>query len=368
MAKKDYYQVLGVDKKASADEIRRAFRRLAQEHHPDKGGDAEKFKEINEAYQILSDDKKRAQYDQFGAAFDGAGAGPGGFNWGDFSQGFGGFQGANGAQGSAGMDDLGEMLGDLFGLGGRRGRQAGPRRGADLEVDLTIELKEAVFGTEKSIDLNKKNRCEHCHGTGAEPGHKVVTCMNCRGTGQITVSQQTFLGQFQTVQTCGECRGSGRVPEKKCSICDGRGTKVRRNTIKLKIPAGIDNNEGIRLKGEGEAGDFAGPAGDLLVRIKVRPDLHFRRERNNIISREEIPFHVAALGGKVKVRTLAEEVELKIPTGTQSGQLFKLKGHGAPDIRGYSRGDQIVEIVIKVPQKLSGKQKKLLEELASELN
>lgn len=372
MSKKDYYQILGVQKNASADEIKRSFRRLAQEHHPDKGGSHDKFKEINEAYQVLSDEPKRKQYDQFGTTFDGAG-GPGaggfggaGFNWQDFAgaQGFGG-QGFNGAQGFD-FQDLGDIVGDLFGMGGRGG-QRGPSKGRDLQYNVTIDFKESAFGLEKTLNIKKKVVCATCKGAGGEPGTKTKQCATCKGAGQVRKTQNILFGSFQTVATCPDCHGQGQIPEKVCHVCRGAGVETKAQDLKVKIPGGIADGQAIKLSGAGEAGEHGAGSGDLYVVVSVKPDHVFDRHEDNVLSREEISFPLAALGGKTKVRTVDGDIELKIPAGTQSGQVFKLKGHGMPSLHGHARGDQWVTIHVKTPEKLSGKASKLINELSAEL-
>lgn len=358
---KDYYQILGVSRTASQEEIKRAFRRLAQKHHPDKGGNAEKFKEIGEAYQVLSDVQKRRQFDQFGTTFEGMHGH--GFSWQDFAQNFGRQEYGFGGPGiSFDLGDLGEMMGDIFGFG-RASRKVGPRRGNDLQTETTIDFAEAVFGTVRRINLSKKSVCSHCQGNGAEPGSKIINCFGCQGSGQVQFTQSTFLGAIQTVRTCSDCQGVGQTPEKKCRQCAGRGAVQASKEINVKIPAGIESGEIIKLANEGEAGERGGPPGDFFLIIRVRPDERFQRENNDITSRREIPFTTAALGGKVNVVTIHGEIQLKIPAGTQSGQVFKIKGKGVPNRRGFGTGDHLVEIVVAVPKRLSSSQKQLLKEL-----
>lgn len=357
---KDYYNILGVDKNASKEDIKRAFRKLAHQYHPDKeGGDAEKFKEVNEAYQILSDDKKRSQYDQFGSTFEQAQAG-GGFS------GFEGFRDASGfANGfNINMEDLGDVFGDFFGFGGGRKQRAsyGPKRGNDIEASLEVGFEEAVFGTEKELSLDKIITCDHCHGNGAEPGSKIITCPQCKGTGQIKQSQRTILGTFQTVTTCPTCKGKGKYPEKACSKCNGLGVIQGTKNIKVKIPAGIDNGEIIKLGGQGEAGLNGGPNGDLFIAINVKPHSRFKRKGYDIYTKEYISFKQAALGDKIKVQTIDDGVKLKIPEATQTGTIFKLKGKGIPKLRGFGRGDHFVEVIVETPRNLTRAQKKALEE------
>jgi molecular chaperone DnaJ len=347
---KDYYNILGIDKNASKDEIKRAFRKKAHKYHPDKdGGDEEKFKEANEAYQVLKDDKKRQTYDQFGSdAF--SGGGPGGFGGG---QGFGGFD-FSGFQGS---HDFGDIFGDIFGGGSRRSRE---RRGSDIQVDIDLDFLEAVFGVEKEISLTKTSNCERCAGNGAEPGSGMETCSECSGHGIVTKAHRTILGTMQSKVTCEKCQGSGDTPKKSCTTCHGGGVEMKKQTSTVSIPAGVDHGNTLRIREEGEA-IRGGKNGDLFVRLHVRADKRFDREGFHIYSEAKIGFTQAALGTKVDVETVDGKVELDIPHGTQSGSVFRLKGKGVPSRRG--RGDHYVTATVLTPKKLSRKEKKLLEEL-----
>ncbi|MFA6594222.1 MAG: molecular chaperone DnaJ [Candidatus Buchananbacteria bacterium] len=358
----DYYKTLGVNKSASADEIKRAFRKLAHEYHPDKKtGNAEKFKEINEAYQTLGNEDKRRQYDQFGQTFPGGGRPGGGYYGGNpFGQGFGGFN-----QGNVNFDfgdagDLGDIFGSFFG-GAAGGRQT-PRRGADLQTELTIDFKEAVFGAEKTIELNKQIICDICGGSGAEPGSKINTCKTCNGRGRVVRAQQTFLGTIQTEAVCPQCQGAGQMPENKCHKCHGNGHVRGSEKIKITIPAGIDNGQSLRLSGKGEAGE-KGRSGDLLVRIRVRSHAKFRRDGFNIYSAYHLSVKQAILGDKVEIETVDGSVNLKIPEGTQSQTKFKLPGKGVTHLNARGRGDQIVEVIVDIPKNLSRADKKLLEQI-----
>ena len=353
--KRDYYEVLGVSKSATADEIKRAYRKLAMEHHPDKhGGDDAKFKELGEAYETLKDQDKRAGYDQFGHA------GPQGnpFNGGGSSQGFGGFDPSG-----AGFD-FSDILNQFMGGGG--GSQRGPGRGRDLEVGITIDFIEAIFGVEKTVSLSLDDTCEHCHGNGAEPGSKVKTCDTCNGRGQVTRVQQTILGAMQQAATCPTCSGRGQIPEKSCSVCRGAGVMRRSRNINVKIPAGVDNEATMRLSGNGAAPKGGGPKGDLYVQIRVRPDRRFSRHGRDIHSQATISMIDAALGTEVEVETVDGRVTLKIPAGTQSGKVFKLSSRGVPVLGRSSRGDHLVTVTAEIPTKLSTKQRQLLEQFASE--
>jgi len=366
---KDYYNILGVAKNASKEEIKKAFREKAHLYHPDKpGGDEKKFKEINEAYQVLGNDEKRQQYDQFGATFDQQGGFGGNMNWDDF------MRAARGGGTYSNVDfdlgDLGDILGDLFGGGygfgnATRGRKT-TTRGRDIEVDLNLEFKEAVFGTEKTIELYKLTTCDKCQGNGAEPGTKISECKTCQGQGHVRTVQRTILGHIQTVRDCPECRGEGKKPEKACTKCGGQGRIKQKVDLPVKIPAGIDNGMSLKMAVSGEAGIKGGKAGDLYIHIHVKPDPYFKREDSNILFSAEISYSLAALGGKIPVKTIDGEVDLKIPAGTQSGKVFILRGKGVPHFQHFGRGDQLVEIIVKTPEHLNKKQKELLEKLREE--
>jgi molecular chaperone DnaJ len=341
------YTILGVDKSASQDEIKKAFRKLAHKYHPDKeGGDEEKFKEINGAYQILSDSGKRAQYDQFGdAAFGGGGGGPGGFG------GFGG-QGVD-----FDMGDLGDIFGGMFGGGGRRAKKA---RGNDIQVDVTLEVKDVVHGKEQSIDLRKLDSCETCDGSGAQGG-KTDTCKECKGAGHNTVGQRTPFGVIQRQVTCPVCSGRGEVPEFACADCDGAGVRKQDSHITVTIPAGVDDGATMRVRGRGEAAPHGGEAGDLFIRIFVKRNKKFVIDGRSIRSKIDVGFTQAALGDEVKVKTVDGEVKIKIPAGIQSGTELSISGEG---IEGdWGRGDHIVTVHVKTPKKLNKKQKQLMKEL-----
>lgn len=365
MNKEDYYKTLGIDKNASVEEIKKAYRKLAVKYHPDKGGGKEaeaKFKEINEAYQILSDPQKRKAYDQFGHNGPRMSGGPGGggFNYQDFSQGFsgGGF--------NINMDDLGG-IGDIFSeMFGGGGRQRQPRKGADLEASIAIDFMEAANGTEKEIVLDKYSECENCKGSGAEPGSGIKTCSSCDGSGQIRKDRQTMLGIIAQTAVCEKCKGTGKIPEKNCSICRGKGRLKDRRPIKVKIPAGIDSGQVIRLSGKGEAGPAGIPAGDLYLTIMIRSDKRFNREGANVLSEAEISFPQAALGTTIDVETIEGKIKLKIPAGTQSGKVFRLSGRGIPVLNSGRRGDHLVTVNVKTPTNLSRKQKKILEDFENE--
>lgn len=347
---KDYYDILGVGKGASDDDIKRAFRRLAHQHHPDKsGGDDAKFKEINQAYQTLGDADKRKKYDQFGEGYEQMGGHPG----------HGGFD-FNGAGANFDFSGIGDMFGDIFGAsqgGGRRG----PAQGRNIQMDVTLDFKEAAFGAAKSFEVYKTMNCDTCGGNGAEKGSKLVDCIGCGGSGQVRKVQQTILGSFQTVAVCSRCNGQGKLPEKSCKKCGGAGVAKGTREISINIPAGIADGEVLRVSGEGEAMPHGGRAGDLFLAVRVRPDKRFARDGFDVRSIAEVPFSRAALGGEVSIETIDGPVELKIPAGTQPGAEFRLRARGIPHLKRSGRGDHIVEVTIAVPKKLTREQKRVLE-------
>lgn len=357
MSKRDYYEVLGVSKDASADEIKKAFRKLAVKYHPDKdGGDEVKFKEASEAYEVLKDAQKRQRYDQFGHAGVGGSSGSAG---GNPFEGFGGFGNGQGFEFNFGGDGgLGDIFGQFFGGGPDRG----PVRGRDVETQITLDFEEAVFGVERKLSLTMEDECSHCKGTTVEPGSSMKTCPTCKGAGQQTRVMNTMFGAIQQAVTCETCKGRGKVPEKVCTVCKGKGTERREQDITLKVPAGIDDGATIRLKERGEATANA-PKGDLYVHIRVKAHKKFTREGDIILSEEHVPMVDAALGTEIEVDTVDGKVRMKVPAGTQSGTDFKLSGHGVPHLRGSSRGPHIVSILVDTPTKLSKKQKELLEQL-----
>jgi molecular chaperone DnaJ len=365
----DYYQTLGVSKGASTDEIKKAFRKKAHEFHPDKGaGNEAKFKEVNEAYQVLSDAQKRQQYDQYGQTFDQAARNGGGGPFGGYQQqggnpfgDFGGF-----GQGGGVEFDLGDIFGDIF--GGRQEHSAGRNRGIDLEMGISINFEEAVFGVEKNITLEKQDACKTCGGNGAEPGSKVVTCPKCHGQGQIRTTRRTIFGNVASSIACDRCNGMGKIPEKPCHTCGGSGVLRQEKTIEVKIPAGIDNGQRIRVSGEGEAGYRGSQPGDLYLVVKVSASKEFTRDGFNLLKDLPISFTQAALGAKPIVKTLDGDIELKIPAGTQSGSQFRLKDKGVPHINNPKRrGDLLITARVIIPQKLSKKEKDLLKQLAEEM-
>ncbi|MFU0791421.1 molecular chaperone DnaJ [Cerasibacillus sp. JNUCC 74] len=346
MSKRDYYEVLGVGKDATKDEIKKAYRKLARKYHPDvnKESDAaDKFKEVKEAYEVLSNDQKRAQYDQFGHA-------------GPQNQGFGGF---GGAQDFGGFGDIFDMF---FGGGGSRRDPNAPQQGADLQYTMELTFEEAIFGKEADIKIPKEETCDTCSGSGAKPGTKIKTCSHCNGTGQLNMEQNTPFGKVINRRVCNFCNGTGKIIPEKCRTCGGTGRVKKRRTIHISIPAGIDEGQQIRVSGKGEAGINGGPPGDLFVVVKIRPHEFFRREGDHIFCELPLTFTQAALGDEVEVPTVHGKVKLKIPAGTQSGKTFRLKGKGAPNVRGYGHGDQHVKVKVITPTKLTERQKELLRE------
>ncbi|WP_440322943.1 molecular chaperone DnaJ [Laedolimicola sp.] len=352
--KRDYYEVLGVDKNADDATIKKAYRQLAKKYHPDMNpGDKEaevKFKEASEAYAVLSDPDKRRQYDQFGhAAFEGgAGGGAGGFGGFDF----------NGA-------DMGDIFGDIFGdlFGGGRGRRAnnGPMQGANLRTQVRVTFEEAVFGCEKEIELTLKDECTSCHGTGAKPGTSPVTCPKCGGKGQVVYTQQSMFGMVQNVRPCPDCNGTGKIIKEKCPDCYGTGYIASKKKISVTVPAGIDNGQSIRIRGKGEPGVNGGPRGDLLVEVIVARHPIFQRQDMNIYSTAPISFATAALGGTVRIKTVDGEVEYDVKAGTQTDTRVRLKGKGVPSLRNKNtRGDHYVTLVVQVPTDLSKDAKEAL--------
>lgn len=345
--KRDYYEILDVSRNADANEIKSKYRKLAIKYHPDKNqGDKEaedKFKEATEAYEVLSDPKKRQIYDQYGHSGLESSGFSGASNFEDIFSGFG------------------DIFEDIFGFSGSRRGKSRPRKGADLQYEITLEFSEAIFGTEKEIDIEKAVNCPTCAGTGAEPGTSAERCSHCKGTGQYSQSQ----GFFTVRTTCPYCRGRGQVIKTPCSTCRGRAQVSQKKTVSLKVPAGVDNGSRLRLTGEGESSPSGGPAGDLYVFIKVKPHEFFHRQENDLVCVMEISFVQAALGDKITVPTVDGEEILKIPKGTQYGETFRFKGKGAMSLRTGLRGDQIIKIDIKTPVNMSKKQEELLSQFDS---
>lgn len=351
MAKRDYYEVLGVGKNATEAEIKKAYRKLARQYHPDVAKDdpqaAEKFKEVAEAYKVLSDPDARARYDAMGhAAFEQGMGGAGGFDP------FGGF------------DDLGDIFDMFFGRGGGMGRQQrGPQKGADLRYDYTMEFIDAAFGKEIEIEVPRSETCPHCRGNKAEPGTPIVNCDACGGKGETQQVRQTPFGRMVNVMTCTKCRGEGKIAKQTCSECHGNGTVHRRRRVTVKIPAGVESGMRVRVAGEGEAGMRGGPPGDLYVFVTVKPHSFFERDGDDVVCEVPISFSQAALGDEIDVPTLEGKTKLKIPEGTQTGTSFRLRNLGIASVRGYGRGDQRVIVKVVTPTKLTARQKELLREL-----
>jgi len=356
MATNNYYEILGVTKSASKDEIKKAFRKLAHKHHPDKNGGVDsKFKEINEAYSVLSDDKKRAEYDAYGRVFgggQGAGAGAG------QGQGFGGFDFSGFAGQGAGVDfDLGDIFEGVF--GGRQGSKT--KRGRDISIDLEISFEESVFGVERRVLLSKISVCDKCSGSGAEVGSEMKKCSYCQGGGKIRETRKSFLGSFTSLRECDKCSGKGNIPSKKCSTCSGVGVLPKREEITINIPSGIENGEMIKLAGMGEAVS-GGISGDLYAKIHVLGHPVFRKEGNIIFMDLDIKISDALLGVEKEIKTLDGEIKLKIPAGIDSGEILRIKGKGMPVGQGR-RGDLMIRILVRLPKKISRSAKKLIEEL-----
>ncbi|HLV10713.1 MAG TPA: molecular chaperone DnaJ [Halanaerobiales bacterium] len=350
MAKRDFYEVLGVDKGASEADIKKAYRKLARQYHPDVNpGDKEaeaKFKEVTEAYEVLSDSEKKSRYDQFGhAGFDPNGFGGGGFN----GQDFGGF---------------GDIF-DMFFGGGMRGRR-GPQRGTDLQYRLEIDFEKAAFGGQEEIQIPRTEACENCNGSGAKPGTGSSTCPVCNGTGQVRSSQRTPFGHFTQTRVCERCGGEGRIVETPCSVCNGKGRVRKRRKITVNIPAGVSTGSRLRMTGEGEAGDKGAPAGDLYILIQVRQHQIYTRKEDDIYCEVPISFIQAALGDEIEVPTLEGKVKFTIPAGTQPGTTFRLKNKGIAHLNGYGRGDEFIKVKVVIPESLSEKQRELLKEFAEE--
>ncbi|MGL5693639.1 MAG: molecular chaperone DnaJ [Peptostreptococcaceae bacterium] len=357
--KRDYYEVLGVSKSADEKELKKAYRKLAMQYHQDRNHDnkeaEEKFKEINEAYEVLSDETKRRTYDQFG--HEGVN-GQGGFG----GQGFGGF-------GQGGFEDIfGDIFGDMFGggFGGSGRRRRGPERGADIRQNVSISFSEAAFGKNVSIKINRSEECDECHGTGAKPGTSRKTCPTCNGAGEVRTVQRTPFGNIASSRPCSACNGEGEVIESPCSKCGGKGNTRKVKTIEVDIPAGIDDGQMIKLTGQGEVGSKGGPRGDLYIVVNIKQHELFTREGYDVYLEMPVSFVQVALGGEIEVPTLDGKVVYNVPAGTQTGTVFRLREKGIQKLRGNSRGDQYVKVVVETPKQLNEKQKELLRELAKE--
>lgn len=361
---KDYYQILGIAKGASQEDIKRAYRRLAHKFHPDKGGDAGKFKEVSEAYQILSDADKRSQYDKFGRVFEG-GVGQEGFS--GFRWGFPGAE-AGDEEGSSGFSfdfDVGEIFEDFFGGADAQGRDL--RRGKDMEMELEIPLEATLQRKEEVIPLQRFITCARCQGVGAEPGSKVKECFSCRGTGQVQQIRRTIFGSFTRGGMCPECEGEGLQPEKPCNVCKGEGRVKGQEALKVQIPAGIDSNQILKIADKGEAGRRKGKAGDLYIRIHVKPHQVFQRKGDDLFVHMPILFSQAVLGDEVEVPTIeGTSILLTIAPGTESGKILKVPGKGIPHFAGLGRGSMNIEVQFKIPKKLTPQQRELLEKLQKE--
>ena len=364
-SKRDYYEVLGLQRNATADDIKKAYRNLALKYHPDrvpaekKKEAEEKFKEVSEAYEVLIDDKKRANYDQYGHAGVEGSFGKNGFQWQDFHH----FDDVKDIFGEFDLGDLFRGFGvnaDIFGgeYGGGRGSRRGGQRGHDLEFRMPITFDDAVFGTEKSITIPRYETCQECGGTGAKAGSKTERCSSCGGRGQVSGSS----GFFNVIRTCPSCGGQGQVIKTPCPACGGRGRSKIKRTIKVKIPAGVDTGSRLRIHGEGEAGERGGGHGDLYVVLEVEPHELFERHGSDIFCEVPTSFVTATLGGEVEVPTMEGKIKMKVPAGTQSGKIFRLRGKGIVDVHGYGRGDQLVKVQVEVPTDLTADQKKALKE------
>jgi len=348
MEKRDYYEVLGLTKSASKDDIKKAYRKLSKQYHPDlnkEPGADEKFKEIAEAYEVLSDDQKKARYDQFGHEDPNAGFGGGGFGGG----GFGGFE---------------DIFSSFFGGGGRRQDPNAPRKGDDLQYRMNIKFEEAIFGKETEIEIPKDETCDTCHGSGAKPGTKPETCSTCNGAGQVNQAVDTPFGRMMNRRTCSTCHGTGKIIKEKCSTCHGEGKVQKRKKIKVTIPAGVDDGQQIRVTGQGEPGINGGPAGDLYIMFRVQGHNEFERDGDDIYYELKLTFPQAALGDEIEVPTVHGKVKLRIPAGTQSGAQFRLKDKGVKNVHGYGTGNQYVTVKVVTPEKLTERQKQLLREFA----
>jgi len=358
----DYYQILGIEKNASADEVKKAFHKLAHKYHPDKGGDEKKFKEINEAYQVLSNAEKRQQYDQFGQTFDNAGQPGGGFgqdfNWAWQNQNV-----------NFDPEDLGDIFENLFsfGGGGRRASKKDIRKGKDIQVEMEISLENTLKQTEKKISLMKQILCNRCNGNGAEPGTKINECFSCRGVGQVQQVKRTILGSYTSFTVCPECNGEGTKPEKACNVCKAEGRIKGEEVINILIPAGIDNNQVIKIEGKGDAGKKGGKAGSLFIRVFVKKHPIFMRKGDDLYMAQDINYSQAVLGDEIEIPTI-EGVKniLTVPAGTESGKVLRISGKGIPYFGRSNRGNMYIELIIKTPKKISKKQKELLTELQKE--
>ncbi len=361
----DYYDILGVSKDASQEKIKKSYRRLAHKHHPDKGGDEEKFKKINQAYNVLSDEKKRSQYDRFGKA--GASAGASGFDFGG-EQGYQG-QGFNFDFGSGGFDNMGDVFEQIFSnFGGQRRSRTKTRKktnkGNDIKVDVEVKLEDILTQTKKEINLSKMVDCPKCNGTGAENTKDIKTCPKCNGSGKIQQERRTIFGAFAQERACPKCNGQGKIIKNTCNKCNGEGRIQKQETIEVTIPAGVENGQLLKLSGKGEAAYREGEPGNLYIRIHVKNNTSFRREGKSLYLTKKIPYSLATLGGKTKFKTIiGKTISLKIPSGIKSGKILKVKRKGVPHLSGRSRGDLFVKIKVDIPDDLNKKQKEALKKL-----
>ncbi len=363
----DYYKTLGVEKNASQEEIKKAYRALLRKFHPDRGGDEKKMKEINIAYQVLGDKEKRAQYDKFGRTFEGAagGQGFGGFDFGNFWQ-----QAGAGAGAGAGFDfeNLGDIFEEFFGSRMRRGEREDIKRGDDIELEVALDLGQILEDSTEEVVISKYIQCSRCSGVGAEPGTKVKECKTCRGTGKVQQMQRTFFGTITRHTVCPDCGGQGNVPEKPCNVCKGEGRIKSKEKIKIQIPAGVDSGQVIRFQGGGDAGRRGGRAGDLYVKINVKPHSLFERKGDDLYTEKEINFSQATLGDEIEIPSLEKnkKIMLKIPKNTDSGKVFKITGKGIPHFNGFGKGNLYVFVHIRTPKTLTRKQKELIKKLRQE--
>lgn len=371
MSQKDYYKILEVSKSASKDDIKKAFYKLAAKYHPDKKtGDEAKFKEINEAYQVLSNEQKRKEYDTYGQTFSGAGSNAGGPQGGGFGagQGFGGFD-FSGFQQGGGMDfdfeDLGDIFGDIFGgFGGRAG--AKQKRGRDMQLEMDISFEESIFGIERNVLISKVSTCKTCHGSGGKVGTKMESCSKCNGKGKINDIKRTIFGAMQSVKICDECHGTGKLPKEKCDICRGAGVHNNKEDIKISIPPGINNGEVLRMSGMGEAVQ-GGQSGDLYIKIFVKPNKIWKREGNDLTMTQDVKLTDSILGGKYIIEGIDGKLELEIPKGISPNDILRVKGRGVPNVENKNhRGDALIKVNILIPKKLSKKVENLIQELKKE--
>lgn len=357
----DYYEILGVQKTASQEDIKKAFHKLAHKYHPDKGGDEKKFKEINEAYQVLSDKSKREQYDQYGRVFDQGQPGGGSWSWGN---------GGQGADVEFDMGDIGDVFEQFFGGGfgnNQRTSKKDHKRGKDIQVDLEIDLERTLKDSVEKVNLSKLATCQRCQGAGAEPGTKIKECVSCRGAGQVQQVRKTVFGSYTSLGICPECKGEGTMPEKPCNVCRGEGRVKGQESIEINIPAGIDTNQVIKIEGKGEAGKKGGKPGNLFARIFIKQHPVFDRKGDDLYTIVDVSISQAALGDKIEMKTIeGTNIIFEVPQGTESGKVLRISGKGIPHYGGYGRGNLYIDLKVKTPKKLSRKQKDLLEELRKE--